>query len=384
MARTNIRLFGNGGRSGDELFKVIFESVGSKLMGLKLKVTSNVINAADEWKFPIDGYLWDECLKDRWPIRIVERLGFKCSGPWKAGEVSSEEIKAAFFDIEDDKPLDHHLQVFQVILGDCCKVITNRIKVVLNGIIDANQSAFIEGRQIYDNIMLAQELREMRTMNSCFVEDLMMFFHGDVKSASVLRREIDEFCLSFGLRPSMAKSTMYFGNVTNEIKRYIKMVMPFNEGYLPVKYLKIPLDADKIARSDFTILLDKVPKINHEVEDKVVWVNKKGKVKDLCVNEVWNGIRNSSAKRLVWGAVAYFIWQERNVRIFRNGGRFGDELFKVIFESVRYKLMSLKLKTTPDVIKAAEVWNIPINRMHKYRKIPDKLMTDAIELDDNN
>ncbi|GJU49072.1 hypothetical protein Tco_1218627 [Tanacetum coccineum] len=209
----------------------------------------------------------------------------------------------------------------------------------------------------------------------------------------------------------MAKSTVYFGNVTEEAKEEIKMVMPFIEGYLPIRYLRIPLDANRITKSNCTVLLDKVgkriddwrnkdlsyagrmqlidsvlsslnvfwafifilpqgvcydvdkllknflwktdgrkgykhsvswkenmrfkevmdiqaPKIAHEIEDKVVWINKKGKVKDFYVNEVWNGIRNSYAKVIL------------------------------------SRLLGLKLKTTPDVIKAAEVWNIPIDRLH--------------------
>lgn len=38
------------------------------------------------------------------------------------------------------------------------KVLTNRLKLVLDKIVDKNQSAFIPGRHISDNILMAQEL----------------------------------------------------------------------------------------------------------------------------------------------------------------------------------------------------------------------------------
>ncbi|GKC32324.1 RNA-directed DNA polymerase, eukaryota, reverse transcriptase zinc-binding domain protein [Tanacetum coccineum] len=63
--------------------------------------------------------------------------------------------------------------------------------------------------------------RELKIVNFCFADDLMLFCHGDVISASVLRRSLDEFCLSSGLRPNMTKSTVYFGNVADENDCYI-------------------------------------------------------------------------------------------------------------------------------------------------------------------
>ncbi|GJU49071.1 RNA-directed DNA polymerase, eukaryota, reverse transcriptase zinc-binding domain protein [Tanacetum coccineum] len=36
--------------------------------------------------------------------------------------------------------------------------------------------------------------RNMEIVNLCFADDLMMFCHGDMISASVLRRAMDEFC----------------------------------------------------------------------------------------------------------------------------------------------------------------------------------------------
>ncbi|GKE70792.1 RNA-directed DNA polymerase, eukaryota, reverse transcriptase zinc-binding domain protein [Tanacetum coccineum] len=87
------------------------------------------------------------------------------------------------------------------------KVISNRIKVVLNGIIDSNQSAFIEGRQISDNIMLAQELMfgylgKMKGARCAFKVDIQ-------KAYDTVSWEFLKFCLlSFGFHKTMVNWIM--------------------------------------------------------------------------------------------------------------------------------------------------------------------------------
>ena len=47
------------------------------------------------------------------------------------------------------------------------KVLANRLKVILPDIIDESQSAFVKGRMIYDNIMVAHEsIHSMMTKSS--------------------------------------------------------------------------------------------------------------------------------------------------------------------------------------------------------------------------
>ncbi|GJT68774.1 RNA-directed DNA polymerase, eukaryota, reverse transcriptase zinc-binding domain protein [Tanacetum coccineum] len=109
-----------------------------------------------------------------------------------------------------------------------------------------------------------------------------------------------------------------------------------------------------------------VPVILNEKEDYAVWVNnlrhekkfKTGDVwKDICINDpkvewykmeiiimpmnnnIWSIIR-----RLVCAAAVYFVWQERNKRMFGEEKRDSEELIKIVTESVRMKLMGLKVK----------------------------------------
>ncbi|PWA78863.1 RNA-directed DNA polymerase, eukaryota, Reverse transcriptase zinc-binding domain protein [Artemisia annua] len=76
-------------------------------------------------------------------------------------------------------------------------------------------------------------------------------------------------------------------------------------------------------------------------------------------NSIWSVIQ-----RLVLGASVYFVWQERNLRLFGVHSRTVEELIKIVIDNVRLRLMGLKLKTTPDVIMAAEVWKFPIDKYY--------------------
>ncbi|GKD87108.1 hypothetical protein Tco_1358262, partial [Tanacetum coccineum] len=52
--------------------------------------------------------------------------------------------------------------------------------------------------------------KELKITSLCFADDLLMLCHGDLISASVLRRGLDEFFIYSGLRPSMSKVRLSF------------------------------------------------------------------------------------------------------------------------------------------------------------------------------
>nr|GEX78415.1 hypothetical protein [Tanacetum cinerariifolium] len=68
----------------------------------------------------------------------------------------------------------------------------------------------------------------MELVNLCFADDLFLFAYGDVGSASIIKEALDEFNLSF------------------------------EEGKLPVKYLRVPLVSSRLMIRDCNELVDKV------------------------------------------------------------------------------------------------------------------------------
>ncbi|PWA56921.1 reverse transcriptase zinc-binding domain-containing protein [Artemisia annua] len=125
-----------------------------------------------------------------------------------------------------------------------------------------------------------------------------------------------------------------------------------------------------------------------------MWERLKGMANLGNISNLWaqvvSGIVNLPAKNTIWsviqrlvlGASVYFIWQERNVRLFSNFGRSEDELLKIIVDSVRSRIMGLKLQVTSDVLKAAEVWSFPVDEKLKYKFLLDDLLADSMDIDD--
>ncbi|GJV95702.1 hypothetical protein Tco_1547279, partial [Tanacetum coccineum] len=211
-------------------------------------------------------------------------------------DITNDEIKAAMFDIGDDKAPgpDGYTSAFfkkgwSVVGHDVCnavrdffsngcilkelhihtcflslsKILSNRIIEGIKEVVSDNQAAFVPGRQISDNILITQELMHSYHRNR---GPPRCAFKVDIQKAydTVDWRFLETNLVRFGfhctmvLVPSIPKSTAYFCNVVHQVKLAILKIMPFSERELPVKYLGVPLISSRLLNKDCKILVEKV------------------------------------------------------------------------------------------------------------------------------
>ncbi|PWA83947.1 reverse transcriptase domain, Reverse transcriptase zinc-binding domain protein [Artemisia annua] len=67
-------------------------------------------------------------------------------------------------------------------------------------------------------------------------------------------------------------------------------------------------------------------------------------------------------KKICLAATVYYIWHERNSRLFTGQKRSAEEMFKVICDEIKAKMVSIKVKQTVNVLIAENLWNIKFDR----------------------
>ncbi|GKA15175.1 sodium/hydrogen exchanger 6 [Tanacetum coccineum] len=135
------------------------------------------------------------------------------------------------------------------------KIIVDRVKEGLGDIVSINQSAFVPGHRISNNILLTQELmrnyHKKRGPPRCA-------FKVDIQKAydTIDWKFLENILVGFGFHPKMVhwimvsrlvpsipKSTSFFCNVPNAIKASILNSMPFAEGEMKKGKAKVAWDS---------------------------------------------------------------------------------------------------------------------------------------------
>ncbi|GKD30933.1 RNA-directed DNA polymerase, eukaryota, reverse transcriptase zinc-binding domain protein [Tanacetum coccineum] len=75
--------------------------------------------------------------------------------------------------------------------------------------------------------------------------------------------------------------------------------------------------------------------------------------------------------KLILAATVYYVWQERNRRIFKDEKRTVDKLCKIIKDYVRCKLVSIQVKNSKNVKVMIKKWELKWNNGNLYDDIID-------------
>ncbi|KAL0449123.1 UNVERIFIED_CONTAM: LINE-1 retrotransposable element O protein [Sesamum latifolium] len=160
------------------------------------------------------------------------------------------------------------------------KIIVQRLSEVLDDLISPSQNAFVLGRSIGDNILLAQELfhgynqqhlpprcalkvdirkaydtraRGLRqgdpmspylfvlVMELGFADDLLLFSRADVDSVHTFNRGLTIFADLSGLHVNPQKIHLILSRSASGVRDTLLTLLDFREGFLPLRYLGLPL-----------------------------------------------------------------------------------------------------------------------------------------------
>lgn len=103
---------------------------------------------------------------------------------------------------------------------------------------------------------------------------------------------------------------------------------------------------------------------------KEVWKRARQDCKIHCLIDSWKKVLEELilmpnkqsiwiiVKKIVFATNVYFLWQERNLRLFQNCKRDWDTIWKAIQDNVKLKLSSLKVLKTAKFREVFDIWGI--------------------------
>ncbi|KAL0444985.1 UNVERIFIED_CONTAM: hypothetical protein Slati_2221200 [Sesamum latifolium] len=131
------------------------------------------------------------------------------------------------------------------------KILVRRMQRVLHMLIDYSQNAFVPDGSIADNVLLAQELLAgynlVRLLQRCTID-----------SVHTIKSTLAEFAEMSGLHVNPNKNTIILSKAVQRDRQGILALMEFQKGFLPIKYLGVPLIALRLTVADCQPLIDRI------------------------------------------------------------------------------------------------------------------------------
>ncbi|GJW81795.1 RNA-directed DNA polymerase, eukaryota, reverse transcriptase zinc-binding domain protein [Tanacetum coccineum] len=327
------------------------------------------------------------------------------------------------------------------------KILTNMIKNSLCKVVSPNQSAFIPGRQITDNILISQELlrgynwkngakritttflikvngemygyfkggmglrqgdpispylftlvmemlnivvqekikenprfryhwgcKQLKISHLCFVDDLLMFYHGDVESVKVIKGDLDEFSKMSRLVPNLGKSTLGINECKclvekvrakvncwkNKMLTYARRLQLISSVLSSIHvYWASVFMLPKVVIKDINRLLKGFLCRSNSSSGWKQMLMLRDKMRSHVVNQIGNGKKiffwhdNWSGK----GTLSFLFGQD----ILKNQNVKSDAKADIEDRTLWLRLTSLRVKDSPQVKKVADKWQVRMN-----------------------
>ncbi|KAL0296229.1 UNVERIFIED_CONTAM: hypothetical protein Sradi_6675000, partial [Sesamum radiatum] len=162
--------------------------------------------------------------------------------------------------VADFRPISCYNVIYKVIT----KILVSRIREILDLLISPSQNAFVPGRLISDNVLLAQELfsgynqflqmilqqfieqdgeflyhwrcQELNLFQLFFADDLLLLCMANVRSVDLFSRGLDLFATLLGLHTNPQKSQLIIFKAASGLRDSLLETLGFQEGHLPVRF----------------------------------------------------------------------------------------------------------------------------------------------------
>lgn len=104
--------------------------------------------------------------------------------------------------------------------------------------------------------------RDLNISHLIFADDLFILCGADANSFQLVKDVLNDFHKFAGLQPNLQKSSIVFAGVDNDqhTKVGLQSILAIPEGFLPVKYLSVPLIPTRLRARDCHVLVEKILK----------------------------------------------------------------------------------------------------------------------------
>ncbi|KAH7867077.1 hypothetical protein Vadar_028607 [Vaccinium darrowii] len=100
--------------------------------------------------------------------------------------------------------------------------------------------------------------QSMNLSHVAFADDLFIVCGADASSLTIVKSALEEFHAYSGLQPNLNKSAIFLAGVRPSLQAQLVAILPIPVGYLPVKYLGVPLITSKLSYHDCIQLKERI------------------------------------------------------------------------------------------------------------------------------